>query len=209
MAALDDTPISFEPPSMSVHNTTLNAGEFIEIDTAESFLVSSAANPDEPDPDNDPPILVNHYIKSAYAAAAESGMSFLAMGNLAGDPAMALSVPVEQYLNDYVFLADPTYSYNFVVVVRTDPTEPIHMDCLDPIPDDRFTQIVGDYSRAVITLTSETGSPDGTCTSGVRRIWSNSPFGIWVYGYYECTSYAYPGGMNLEQINVVEVPIVE
>ncbi len=205
MAAVDNTPVTFQPPSMSGYDTTLNAGEYIEIDTAESFLVSSAADPENPDTENEPPILVNQYIKSAYAAASESGMSFGAMGNLAGDPAMALSVPVEQYLDDYIFLADPTYGYNFVVVVRTDPTEPIHLDCLDPIPDDRFTQIVGDYSRAVITLSSETGNEDGTCTSGVRRIWSDSPFGIWVYGYYQCTSYAYPGGMNLQQINRVVV----
>ncbi len=209
MAALDNTTLSFEPASMSSYNTTLNAGEFLEIDTDQSFLVSSAADPNEPDPENDPPILVNQYIKSAYQAASESGTTFGALGNLAGDPAMALSVPVEQYLNEYIFLADPTYGYNFVVVVRTDPTEPIHLGCLDPIPEDKFETITGDYSRAVVTLSSETGSPDGTCSSGAHRIWSESPFGIWVYGYYECTSYAYPGGMNLEQINEVEVPIVD
>jgi hypothetical protein len=118
---------------------------------------------------------------------------------------MSLSVPVEQYLNEYIFLSDPTYAYNYVVVVRTDPDEPIHLDCLDPIPDNMFQNITGTYSRAVVTLESETGNPDGTCTSGAHRIWSESPFGIWVYGYYQCTSYAYPGGMNLEQINDVIV----
>ncbi len=203
IAAVDNTQVTFDP--LSEYNTTLNAGQVLEIDTNQSFLVSSAANPAQPDPDTDPPILAVHYVKGSQQAATESGTTFDAMGNLAGDPAMALSVPVEQYLDQYIFFADPTYAYNFVVVVRTDPTQPIHLDCLDPIPDDRFTAVAGNYSRAVITLKSETGSADGTCTSGVRKIWSDSPFGIWVYGYFQCTSYAYPGGMNLEQINDIVI----
>ncbi len=203
VAALDGTSVTFDP--LSSYNTVLNAGEFLEIDTDQSFLVSSAANPAEPDPDTDPPILVAHYLKGSQQTATESGEIFGNMGNRGGDPAMGLSVPVEQYLDQYIFFADPTYAYNYVVVVRTDPTAPIHLDCFDPIPDARFLTITGDYGRAVINLTNEAGATDGTCTSGVHRIWSDSPFGIWVYGYYECTSYAYPGGMNLQQINDVIV----
>lgn len=204
MAAVDNTAVTFDP--LSQYDTVLNSGEWVEIDTNESFMVSSAVDPLNPDPDTDPPILVLHYLKGAQQTGTESGgLGIGEMGNRAGDPAMALSVPVEQYLNEYIFLADPTYAYNFVVVVRTDPTEPIHLDCFDPIPDDRFDTITGDFSRAVITLKSESGAPDGTCTSGARRIWSASPFAIWVYGYFECTSYAYPGGMGLEVINDVVV----
>ena len=67
--------------------------------------------------------------------------------------------------------------------------------------------VSGDYQRAAVTLSAEDNSQDGTCSSGVHTIWSEAPFGIWVFGYYSDTSYGYPGGMNLEQIN--DIIIVE
>ena len=151
-----------------------------------------------------------NYLKGSEQTAQESGTTIEGLGNVRGDPAMTLSVPVEQYLNSYIFLADPSYAYNYVVVVRTDPNQSIHLGCMDPIPANYFEPISGDYSRAVVVLSAEDGSADGTCasiTNGVHDIWSDIPFGIWVYGYYSDTSYGYPGGMNLEQIN--DVVIVE
>jgi hypothetical protein len=204
IAAVDGTQVRVLP--FSQYDTTLNRGDILEIDEQGSFLIESESN--SPDPDAEPPpILVVNYLKGAEQTALESGTDVWALGNLRGDPAMTLSVPVEQYLNSYIFLSDPSYAYNYVVVVRTDPTQPIHLDCFDPIPETHYEQVSGDYQRALVVLSSETGLPDGTCSSGVHRIWSESPFGIWVYGYYQDTSYGYPGGMNLEQIN--DVIIVE
>jgi len=204
IAALDSTKLNFEP--LSQYDTVLASGDMVEIDADRSFMVHATSNvPDEVD---DPPILVVNYLKGAVQTAEESGTDIYGLGNLRGDPAMILSVPVEQYLNSYIFLADPSYSYNYVVVVRTDPNQIIHLDCLDPIPSNMFEPISGDFARAEIKLSAEDNSADGTCqsvTNGVHDIWSDQPFGIWVYGYYADTSYGYPGGMNLEQINEVIV----
>ena len=206
IAALDGTRVDFEPDSMNQYNTVLDGGEMMEIDTDRSFMVKSSAY--APDPEQEPPILVVNYLKGAVQTAAESGVSIYDLGNLRGDPAMILSVPVEQYLDSYIFLADPTYAYNYVVVVSTVANQQIHLNCLDPIPQDMFEPITGDYARAAVTLKAEDGSAHGTCQSvqsGVHDIWSDEPFGIWVYGYYSDTSYGYPGGMNLEQINEVVI----
>lgn len=198
-AAVDNTQLIFDP--ISQYNQVLNAGDILELDEPSSFLVNAVtANPDQTE---EAPILVANYIKGCAQAGVESGTDCSGLGNLAGDPALVLSVPVEQYLSSYVFMSDPTYSYNYVVVVRTSPTQVIHLDCLDPIPDDKFTIIAQDYARAEVILSSESGPPDGSCTSGSHWIWSDEPFGIWVYGYYMATSYGYPGGMNLAQINDV------
>ncbi len=201
IAAVDNTQVTFEPAVQS--STVLSAGQVMEFETDQSFLVTALdASPDPGDP---PPILVMNFLNGAEQTAAESGTNIDGLGNLRGDPAMTLSVPVEQYLNSYVFLSDPSYSYNYVVVVRTEAGQVIHLDCLDPIPDTKFEPVADTYQRAQITLAAEQGGVDGTCQSGSHRIWSDKPFGIWVYGYYADTSYGYPGGMNLEQINNVVV----
>ncbi len=204
IAAVDNTRINFDP--LDQYNTVLSGGEMLEIDTDQSFLVYATSN--APDPEEDPPILVVNYLKGAEQTASESGVSIWDLGTLRGDPAMILSVPVEQYLNSYVFLADPSYAYNYVVVVRTEPGQLIHLDCLDPIPEDMFEQITGEFARAAVTLKAQDDSAHGSCqqvVDGVHNIWSEQPFGIWVYGYYSDTSYGYPGGMNLEQINEVVI----
>ncbi len=201
MAALDNTQVTFEPAVQP--STVLSAGEMIEFETDRSFLVT--ASDASPDPGDPPPILVANFLNGAEQTAAESGTNINGLGNLRGDPAMTLSVPVEQYLDSYVFLSDPSYAYNYVVVVRTEAGQVIHLDCLDPIPDGKFEAVADTYQRAQIVLSAENGGADGSCTSGAHHIWSNKPFGIWVYGYYADTSYGYPGGMNLEQINQVVV----
>ena len=38
---------------------------------------------------------------------------------------------------------------------------------------------------------------------GVHQVLSTSPFGIVVYGFGSYTSYIYPGGLDLEVINVI------
>ncbi|MFH2010050.1 MAG: IgGFc-binding protein [bacterium] len=203
IAATDNTQVNIEP--FSQYNTVLNRGQVLEVSERESFLVSaSSTSPDA----TSTPIMVVNYLKGSEQTALESGTDIFSLGNQRGDPAMTLSVPIEQYHNSYVFLTDPSYAFNYVVIVRTDPNAPIHMDCLDPIPDNSFVQVSGTYARAVVTLKNESNT--GACQNAgdVRTIWSNAPFGIWVYGYFADTSYGYPGGMNLEQINDVVI-IVE
>jgi len=201
ITAVDQTHIAVLPYSQ--YDRVLNRGEVLEIDELGSFVVTATA--DTPDPMAEPrPIMVVNYLKGSEQTAADSDTDIETLGNLRGDPAMTLSVPVEQYLDSYLFLSDPSYAYNYVVIVRTDSSQPIHLDCWDPIPESAFTPISSGFSRALVTLGHETpGSTDGNCEGwgNVHSIWSAAPFGIWVYGYFADTSYGYPGGMNFRQIN--------
>ncbi len=184
VAAEDDTTITFDPPAVHAP-LTLDAGQVYELASYQDFMAEST--------DPNKPFMVVQFMIGAEACGAA--------GNLRGDPAMTLSVPTAQYLDRYVFLSDPTYAYNWLVVVRSDPSHSIYLDCFNPIPDHRFQTIgSGPFQVARITLSAQTGGVDGTCTSGARFIEGDGPFGIWVYGVFADTSYGYPGGMNLKRI---------
>jgi hypothetical protein len=195
VAADNATTINFDPPAVHAP-LTLNAGQVYEFETPQDFLATST--------DPTKAFFLVQVMLGAEMAALESGTDVWSLGNLRGDPALTLSVPTAQYMNRYVFMSDATYAYNWITVVRADPADVIHLDCFDPIPDNRFTTIgAGPYQVARITLSAELGGADGTCTAGAHQIWGDGPFGIWAYGVYADTSYGYPGGMNLERINPI------
>jgi hypothetical protein len=195
VAANNATTINFDPPGVQPP-LTLNAGQVFEFETAQDFVATSS------DPAN--AFFLVQVMLGAERAAAESGTDIWSMGNLRGDPALTLSVPTAQYLDRYIFLSDPTYAYNWLVVVRSSNADVIHLDCFDPIPDNRFSTIgAGPYQVARITLSAESGGADGSCSSGAHSVWGDGPFGIWVYGVFADTSYGYPGGMNLARIHSI------
>jgi hypothetical protein len=124
-------------------------------------------------------VVVAQYMQSQQAA-----------GNT-GDPAMTLAVPVEQYRAEYLFHAPTSYDYNYVNIVA-----PIEADIvLDgeglPSPDP-----IGDTGLGVIKARLGRGA------EGDHHIAGSYPFGIAVYGYGSYTSYWYPGGLNLEPIQI-------
>jgi hypothetical protein len=106
-----------------------------------------------------------------------------------GDPAMALGVPVEQYRTSYTFLAPTSYIYNYLTVVHKSGSFP----SLDgtPIAGDTV-DIAGEWARTNLEI-----------TGGVHDISSTDPFGIEVYGVGSYTSYMYPGGLDLNKIDII------
>ncbi len=101
-----------------------------------------------------------------------------------GDPAMVLMVPQEQFRDDYLFLVPSDYVYDFLDVVAPDGTS-IALDAgapiaLQPIPGTGFSVATVEVSDGVHRIKST----DGTA------------FGIFLYGYDDDVSYAYPGGMG-------------
>ena len=110
---------------------------------------------------------------------------------------MVLMVPVEQYQDDYVFLVDSSYNNDFAKLVRPAGAE-VTVDCVGVIPDNRWTAIGGSgYEWATIDM----NPGEGSCTTGTNSASSPQGFGIIVSGQSSAASYAYPGGLALEQIN--------
>ena len=167
LSAVDDNEITFDPPS--VHPTVvLDAGKWIEIGpTVEDFRVLA-----------DNKILVAQYVLGQeYAGNAD-----------AGDPAMSVAIPTEQYRLAYTFLAPTTYTHNFVNIVAPTGTA-ITLDGAT-VPATEFRPIGG----------SGFGVARHKIDGGVHDMKGDQNFGIVVYGYASYTSYMYPGGLNLETI---------
>lgn len=115
-----------------------------------------------------------------------------------GDPSMILYPPIEQYRDNYVFLAPPTFDTNYVVISAISGTEIL----LDGRSIDE-----GEFLG--ICVNEEIGIIDGapyiavTCpiSGGTHTVSGSQPVGINVYGYHNVGSYGYAGGSNLTQIN--------
>ncbi len=167
LAAHDGTRITTVPPIGGLDGQTLNAGDWVEVETVESFEVVGSE-----------PILVGQYLVSQLDQGIDATK---------GDPAFILAVPAAQYRDDYVVLTPDDYDEDWITVIR--PTG-VRVD-LDgtTIPDDAFTPFgTLEYEHAYMPV--EPGphvlvSPTETA------------FGIAMFGYNTAVSYGYPGGMNL------------
>jgi len=179
---------------------TLQQGEIAEFVTGDPFVVTAQ--------DDEHPFLLFTYMSG-------SQWNMMNNGNGYGDVDFVISVPPDQYLNRYVFFADPTYPETNLVVVRAkDPSgnfRDVTLDCAGVLTG---WQPVGEYEWTRIDLV--TGDFDGVdgCNTGRREIESEGRFGLWVWGwgtpetstFTANVSYGYPGGMNVQPINEVVVP---
>ncbi|MEI8254506.1 MAG: IgGFc-binding protein, partial [Deltaproteobacteria bacterium] len=102
LAQRDATHLTFDPPPATPPaTTTLGAHQFVEFALSDDTVVSA-----------DQPILVAQFMYGDGATGGE------------GDPAMVYEAPVEQYRNDYTFLAPDTYTHSFANVVGPNNTPP-------------------------------------------------------------------------------------
>lgn len=175
---------------------TIGRGQVHEIWTREPFVVRSQ--------DKQHPILVAGYMPGSQSTGIEG----------AGDPDFVISVAPEQYMSSYVFVADPTYPKNQLVIIRSangKNNRDIELDCAGKLAGWRS---VGAYEWTRVDLTGGNFEPVGKCSSGRHQISSRSPFGVWVWGWGSIAngtrdvSYGYPAGMNVRPIQSVVVPTV-
>lgn len=184
---VDGTTLSFEP-AIPGAPTALNQGQLATFDHTGPFVVRSQ--------DDDHPF---------YAAAHMTGGE--AVGNGNGDPETVTIVPVAQWLDKYIFFADPTYGNSNLVVVRKQGPggfADVSLDCLGVLSG---WQPVGEFEYTRVDLQID-GAPVGVCDNGRHVMESEVPFGITVWGFDQYVSYAYPAGASVKPINTVEVPPV-
>lgn len=199
IGAVDDTQLTWEPPVGGP--ASLNRGQVVEFITGTPFVVKSQ--------DKDHPLILFQHMSG-------SGWSQIQTVTDNGDSDTVISVPVEQYLREYVFFADPTYpETNLVVVRRPDKNgdfQDVELDCAGNLTG---WQKVGEYEWTRIDLITGNFQNVGACSTGRNHMKSAAPFGLWVWGwgtdkttqFTANVSYGYPGGMNVTPINdVVIVP---
>jgi hypothetical protein len=103
---------------------------------------------------------------------------------------MSLAIPTEQFRTEYTFLAPASYDVSFVNVTAPSGQD-VSFDGAS-IPPGEWTD-VGATGMRVARF--EVAAGPHTMTSGAG-------FGVVVYGFGAYTSYMYPGGLDLEEINI-------
>ncbi len=173
LASKDNTDLDFDPPvSIGASYDDLAAGKLIQFTSDGDFDIKSSQ-----------PVLVAGYMYGCKATK---------LADCPGDPSMVLAVPVEQWLSDYVFLVDVSYTSNKAKLVRR-KGDKVNVGCFGEVVD--WTPITGMYESATVTFN------DGDCQPGTNIATGESAFSIMVVGESASTSYAYPGGLALKPIN--------
>ncbi|HEY3356202.1 MAG TPA: IgGFc-binding protein [Polyangia bacterium] len=157
----------------SVHaSITLNKGEWVEFVTTEDFEVAGL----------DAFMVAGFMVGQNYSSTVTNGAP--------GDPSMTLAVPTEQYRKQYVFLAPESYEKNYVNIVAKTGAEVL----LDGNQITTWAPVgSGVWSVAKVTIQGGSHTIQTNGTDGV---------GIQVYGVGSYTSYMYPGGLDVKQINI-------
>ena len=158
----------------SVHgDVTLNSGEYIEFKSSEGFKVQAEGA-----------IMVAQFLVGQdYEGYGRAGV------NSIGDPAMALGIPLEQWRNSYTFLAPETFPENYINVIAGE-NQAILLD----------GELIGGWQPIEGTYMFSTRI---NIEGGQHNIEGQLPFGVLVYGYAVYTSYIYPGGLDLTEINII------
>jgi hypothetical protein len=94
-----------------------------------------------------------------------------------GDPSMILTVPIEQYQNEYILLTPDTYDIDYLVLTRP-PGATITVDGA-AVADAEFVDVPGTYQVARVVV-----------TDGVHHLSGTAPFGVIVVGYSPYVSYS-------------------
>jgi hypothetical protein len=179
VAAEDNTQIQTIPAIDGIHGKRINAGDWLQFESTQTFVLGASK----------PVSLAQYMVGSNWFGIPRICNQGIDAGNPTGigDPAMAATVPIDQYRKDYLLLTPAAYELDFLNIAAPAGRE-VRIDGV-PIPRDLFKPVgSGGYEAAQVPV-----------SDGFHKVTSEVPFGVVSYGYDCHVSYAYPGGMNLEQ----------
>ena len=209
VGVVDGTTLTYEPGPPPGAPSVLNAGNTVEFQTQQPFVVRSQ--------DKDHPFLISNYMPGGIQKDPPSrpGCSanpppLVPPGCVLGDEDWVVVLPPQQFLNRYVFFTDPTYSTTNLVVTRLNTGsgfKDVEVACLGNITGWQPVGSAGTYEVAYVDL-MRGGVPVANCGVSSHVAKSDAPFGIVVWGTDWYASYGYPAGGNVRTINDVYVPPV-
>jgi hypothetical protein len=193
IAAENNTQVTTIPPQTSI--PVLNQGEWVDFESTENFEVIAKK-----------PIMVGQFLASEHAPDPNvNGVPQPGDAGI-GDPAFILLVPVEQFRQDYVFLAPNKYELDYATVIAPEGAG-VWFDCPDILPQDIEANCVPlDPDEFELFGTGEYMTTKFKVEDGVHSIYSDQPTAVYVYGYDQYVSYGYPAGLNIQDLGLIKEP---
>jgi hypothetical protein len=177
LAAEDGTQVKTVPSQGLI--PVLDRGEWHEFESNEHFMIEAKK-----------PIMVGQFL----AAEDAPDPNFDGVGpNDAdiGDPAFMLAVPMEQYREDYVILAPNAYEQDHINITAPHVSN-VFLDG-DPIPNAEWEPVSASHRVARLSI-----------SDGEHVVESDQKIGVVVYGFDKYVSYAYPGGLDLKDLGLLQ-----
>ena len=191
VGVVDGTQLTYLPSTPNGAPTSIGSKQLVKFNASGPFVVKSQ--------DAQHPFYFAAHMMSGNNAAA----------NFTGDPEHVNVIPPAQWLQSYVFMADPTMKNTNVVLVRgkaSDNTyKDVQLDCLGAAVSGWQTISGSDYQYTNVDL-ARGGSGINGCDNGRRTATSAWPFALTLWGYDSFVSYAYPGGASVRPINGIILP---
>jgi hypothetical protein len=206
VGAVDGTTLTWTPTTPTGAPTGIDHGQVKEFSAPGPFVVKSQ--------DGDHPFYLGGYM-SGGGTTADGGPGF----GGEGDPDWVNVITPAQYLDDYVFFTDPTYSETNLVLVRS-PSRvdgkfaDVTLTCAGNATAQTVGgwQALGGYQWTRVDLVTGAFTSVNGCSNGRQELKSPLPFGVTVWGWGTTpqstglVSYAYPAGAGFQPINMVVVP---
>lgn len=184
VASEDGTEIGYTPflPTALQGITTWDASQFLNAQQWTEFYIQQPLFIT-----SNKPIMVAQYITGSEMISAACMSTH--GEQCVGDPAMMVIPPIEQYRENYIFLTPGSYVSNFATIVKPKNI----VATLNGTVVSDFIDIAGTgYQFSIAQLGSEFKRHELTCPGGC---------GLFVYGWEQDVSYAYPGGLMLKDIS--------
>lgn len=169
-AGADDMTVTVTPAQPGTPINFANRGDWVELTFPQGTDVVMTG---------DKPFMPVQYLMSNRQAEADP------LTALGGDPAMYQFVPVEQFLTRYVFATGKSFTAEYVQITRSAGGADVTVDGVTVTG----YRTIGAYEIA-----------DWLITEGSHVAESDQPFGIAQVAYTDRSSYAYPGGVQAEEI---------
>lgn len=188
VAPQDGTQLQFDPPPKDTTTgkaqvaVALNAGQWLEIDTRDSFEIVSTLGNGKP-----APVLVGHFMAGQEAPnpGAQAGDAKV------GDPAMSLAIPRSQCQPEFVFALPPKFGQQWISVAGPSDAS-VAIDGV-PVAAQDWQAVNAQFKFVRIALAA------GTHRVTSLPVANGAPrnLAVEVYGYDQYVSFAYPAGMGL------------
>jgi hypothetical protein len=200
MGIVDGTTLTYDPAPPPGAPTTIDAGEVKQFSTSTAFSVTTQ--------DKEHPLYLSGHMTSVATLTDQQGQS---PDDQPGDPEFVNIVPPSQFLKSYTFFAGPNFPNSSLVLVRPKADDgtfkDVILDCAGPLTGWTPVGTGGKYEYTRIDLARKS-QPQNGCDSGAHTIKSEAPFGVTVWGWGWCSSYAIPAGVRSVPVNAVVVPPV-